>query len=239
MKRRKHALSLSGVISVSEHVMKIHDESEIFSPSCDRRIIHNANVPQNSIEYNFDPSQKIRIGFIGYGSKYKGLPVLVRAFDRMKYLNSKLVIAGKIDEDVSSVITVASRNQDITLLGFCEARTFYEQVDVVVVPSIREEPFGLVVIEAKANGLPVIASDIGGIPEALGGSDCGWLTAPGDFLALSRLLDSVSRQPDQLRIKGRAAFDSVQKWTFEDFGRAYEAAYLSAVDRSQAKPLGK
>jgi glycosyltransferase involved in cell wall biosynthesis len=57
-----------------------------------------------------------------------------------------------------------------------EMRSVYSRASVVVVPSLWEEAFGRVVVEAHANGIPVIASSVGGIPEALG--DGGLLLAP-------------------------------------------------------------
>lgn len=44
-------------------------------------------------------------------------------------------------------------------------KTFFEKVDFLVVPSIWEEPFGRVIVESFSSNTPVIASNIGGIPE--------------------------------------------------------------------------
>ena len=49
-------------------------------------------------------------------------------------------------------------------------KDFYRHIDLLLVPSIGAEGFGLVIPEAAANGIPVIANRIGGIPEALGDS---------------------------------------------------------------------
>jgi glycosyltransferase involved in cell wall biosynthesis len=67
----------------------------------------------------------------------------------------------------------------------------YAEADVLVLPS-RLETFGMVVTEALARGLPVIAADVGGVPEALGatveGVRPGLLVPPGDARALSEAL---------------------------------------------------
>jgi glycosyltransferase involved in cell wall biosynthesis len=63
--------------------------------------------------------------------------------------------------------------------------------DVVVVPSIYEEPFGRTVIEAMSTGRPVIASSVGGIPEILTGGLAELLVAPGDAGALAAKLAEV------------------------------------------------
>jgi glycogen(starch) synthase len=58
----------------------------------------------------------------------------------------------------------------------------------VVVPSVWQEPYGLVAAEAVALGRPVVASDVGGLPEACGGRAV--LVPPGDVAALAAALDS-------------------------------------------------
>lgn len=49
-------------------------------------------------------------------------------------------------------------------------KTFYGDISLLIVPSLVEEAYTRVVLEAAVNGIPVIANDIGGIPEALGNS---------------------------------------------------------------------
>ena len=83
----------------------------------------------------------------------------------------------------------------------------YATADVLVLPS-RRESFGMVVVEALARGLPVIASSVGGVPEALGtlpgGRRAGILVPPGDAGSLGR---AVRRwlDDDALRTSLRAA----------------------------------
>ncbi len=72
--------------------------------------------------------------------------------------------------------------------------------DLVVVPSVWEEPFGRTVIEGMATGRPVIASAVGGIPEILGGEFGRFLVPPGDVPALTarirELLDWREQEGD-------------------------------------------
>lgn len=81
----------------------------------------------------------------------------------------------------------------------------YAAADVLVLPS-RAETYGMVVTEALSRGLPVIASDVGGVPEALGvtadGTRPGLLAPPGDVAALAatlRLWLSDADRRDALR----------------------------------------
>lgn len=83
----------------------------------------------------------------------------------------------------------------------------YDRADLLVLPS-HAETYGMVVTEALARGIPVLASDVGGIPDALGrtpnGEQPGLLVPPGDEAALATALRSWRDDPD-LRKRLRAA----------------------------------
>lgn len=93
----------------------------------------------------------------------------------------------------------------------------YAASDVVVLPS-RAESYGMVVTEALARGIPVVASDVGGVPEALGDTSAGrpgLLVAPDDPAELAVALrgwltDAALRH--QLRVAARLRRDSLERW---------------------------
>jgi glycosyltransferase involved in cell wall biosynthesis len=74
----------------------------------------------------------------------------------------------------------------------------YQAADVCVVPSVALEGFGLVVLEALACGTPVIASDTGGLPEALAGLDPSLIIPAGDRAALAARLQAAYRSDRSL-----------------------------------------
>jgi 2-deoxystreptamine N-acetyl-D-glucosaminyltransferase/2-deoxystreptamine glucosyltransferase len=79
-------------------------------------------------------------------------------------------------------------------------------LDVLVLPSVYEE-MGSVLTEAMAAGLPVVASDVGGIPEVVRHGETGLLVPPGDVDALAAALDRVVAEPglrDRLAAGARA-----------------------------------
>lgn len=84
----------------------------------------------------------------------------------------------------------------------------YRAADVFVCPSIYDEPFGMVNVEAAAAGLPVIASAAGGIPEAVIHERTGLLVAPGDASALS---DAIRRLVSDHLLRFRLA-DQARVW---------------------------
>ena len=95
----------------------------------------------------------------------------------------------------------------------------YREADVFVHPT-REDCFPLVILEAMSAGLPVVASEEGGIPDEVLDGDTGFLSRPGDAADLASCLEKLLTNPP-LRMKmgkeGRQRFDSLfRKTGFED-----------------------
>ncbi len=95
----------------------------------------------------------------------------------------------------------------------------YSSADVLVLPS-RAETYGMVVTEALARGLPVVAADVGGVPEALGygadGIQPGLLVPPGDAAALGDALRAWLEDADlrrRLRRAARERRESLAGWS--------------------------
>jgi len=72
-----------------------------------------------------------------------------------------------------------------------ETLALYKQAAVVVVPSVWEEPFGLVAVEAMATGVPVCASRIGGLADIVRHGETGFLFTPGDAAELAEQLNTL------------------------------------------------
>jgi glycosyltransferase involved in cell wall biosynthesis len=130
----------------------------------------------------------------------KGHDLLLDALTTISDLTWSCVCVGRLDRDPAFVDALRRRAQDNGLgvrvkfpgpLSGTELDRSYAAADVMVFAS-RAETYGMVVIEALARGLPVIAADVGGLTEALGhgaaGSRPGLLVAPDDAAALGAAL---------------------------------------------------
>ena len=95
-----------------------------------------------------------------------------------------------------------------------------------MLPSVWAEPFGLVVIEAMSGGTPVVASDIGGIPEIIQYGISGLLVSPGDTEALREALSALLADPARRRAMGEAA-----RRRSNDFAAATVVPHLESLYR--------
>ena len=80
----------------------------------------------------------------------------------------------------------------------------FRALSVLALPSKEPEPFGLVLLEAMACGVPVVATDHGGPSEICVAGETGLLVPPGDSGALAEALSSLLRDPARAEALGRA-----------------------------------
>lgn len=113
----------------------------------------------------------------------------------------------------------------------------YPEFDLVVHFSTRAEPFGRVVVEAMASGVPVVAARAGGPTEIIEDGLSGWLVPPGNVAALARCLVTVMGSEDRSAV-GRAARLVVEQRFSADRCAAAVAAVLRGVGASSASGRG-
>lgn len=135
--------------------------------------------------------------FVGRLERRKGLELLVRAFVELRSARPdvRLVIVGDGPErDRCQALLPARLRADALFLGHVDQQTLprvYASGDVVVVPAVGGESFGIVLLEAMAAGRPVVASDIPGFRALLRDGIDGRLVPPGDVHALTRALEAL------------------------------------------------
>jgi len=92
----------------------------------------------------------------------------------------------------------------------------YQNADIFAAPPIWQEPFGLVAVEAMATGLPVVASDVGGLRDIVTDGETGYLFANGNFIELADKLEKLLDDAD-LRMKmgtaGRRRVKNSYDWS--------------------------
>ncbi len=97
--------------------------------------------------------------------------------------------------------------------------------DLLVVPSTGPESFGIVIVEAYAFGKPVIASQIGGIPEVVREGETGFLVPPGDVNELAKVIQEVARNPDMLKPMSEACLEEARSYSSNRITNKYLEFY--------------
>lgn len=137
---------------------------------------------------------RLKVLFIGFFIRNKGVLDLLK-FAQLQKENSdyKFYFAGMGDLE-AEIKNASERNPDgVELIGWLDEvgkAKAYQEFDVLVLPSYREG-MPIVILEAMAAGLPVVATDIAAIPEQIENGVGGLLYCPGDFSGLNRCLEQM------------------------------------------------
>lgn len=118
------------------------------------------------------PGDPLRIGYVGTIADYKGLEVIVRAANRIADLPCEIQIHGALDWFPQFVERIRGecKNPNVKWMGGFPAERGPEVlagIDVLVVPSLWYENAPVTILEAFREGIPVVASDLGGMKESL------------------------------------------------------------------------
>ncbi|MGI8749467.1 MAG: glycosyltransferase family 4 protein [Thermoleophilaceae bacterium] len=158
-----------------------------------------------------DP-EAFTVALVGRISDWKGQDVLARALAEpaLAEIAALGVVAGDAVAGTNEEQRLDALAAQLGVAGRLRRLGFRDDVDVVlgaadvlVVPSTRPEPLGLVALEAAAAGLPVVASAHGGITEAVIDGETGTLVAPGDPRALAVALRALADEPRRRTQMGR------------------------------------
>ena len=138
----------------------------------------------------------------------KGVQRIINALAILenRHPDLRLVVAGEgpYRDELKSRARQAGVAKRLSLLGFVPQTRlagFYALGDLAVFPSMGEEALGLAIAEAMACGRPVVASDLGGVPEVVG--DCGLLVPAKDDQALAAAIDDLLGDPARREVLAR------------------------------------
>ncbi|MGI4798695.1 MAG: glycosyltransferase [Janthinobacterium lividum] len=172
----------------------------------------------------------LRLGFLGRLDQSKGLENLIAAVKRMSPDAATLRIAGSgLATYVDDLRRVAAGAPNITFVGHVDPAEFFPTLDLLVVPSVWEEPLGRVFHEALAYGVPSLASPLGGLAEAIIDGQTGFVLADvGSDALFERLhvLATVSWNREAMSEACRAA---AAAYAPTRIARQYEAVLEAVV----------
>lgn len=169
--------------------------------------------------------------FVGRHDDRKGLSVLLAAFTRLSETMSeaKLTIVGSRPEEVrlpEALLSSVEVRGVVSEEGLIRAM---HSASVLCAPSVGAESFGMVLIEAMAAGLPVLASDIPGYDVVVTPGKDGVLVPPGDPGALASGLENLLRNHSLRESLSRAGISTARRYDWSRIAAAMEEVYDSVL----------
>lgn len=172
--RRNATQYVDGVIGISQFILNNH--RDLF-PNAVQFVIPNAVPATTNITHKEKIKNIHRFGYMGRLEPEKGITEVLKTFQQLPE-NYQLLVAGSGKADFEANLKAEFSSNRIKFLGWVDAESVYAQIDFAIIPSMWNEPFGRVVIEAYAQGVPVIASARGGLSELVNEGSTGYLFEP-------------------------------------------------------------
>lgn len=195
-----------------------------------KAVCNGLNVKEKP-EPDFDSIQKIRkeffkaqadeilIALVGRINSWKGQQLLLEAFNKIanKYQNTKLVFIGSappnqefFETDLREKIVSYQLSDRVIVIPFQgNIWSFWDAIDIAVVPSTEPEPFGMVAIEAMLAKKPVVAANHGGLTETVVNKETGLLFEPNNAQELADAISILIEDKNKRILFGEKGYERV------------------------------
>ena len=188
-----------------------------------------AYAGSNAVEQDgqADPAryQKKHILFVGIDWERKGGLDLVKAFElvRRSHPDATLTIVG------SSPTVNIPNCRIIGRVPVDKVGAYFQEASIFCLPT-RLEPFGIVFIEAMSSRLPVIASNVGAIPDFVQDGTTGFLTHPGDVQGIANALNALLSDPQKCQQFGEGGYKLAQtRYSWNAVGAVVKKHILEVI----------
>ncbi|WP_324715309.1 glycosyltransferase family 4 protein [Carboxydochorda subterranea] len=231
--RRRASAAVDAVVATSDFLLRLHEWLGYFPGASIREVVPNAD--EGPVDGPERPplagqDRPVRFGFLGRLEPAKGVEVLLRALHAVGVPGWEAWIAGRGSPEYLRRLQRLCPSTGVRFVGFVQPGWLLAQIDVLVVPSLWHEPFGRVVVEAYAHGVPVVAARRGALPELVEHGRTGWLFDPERPDELAALLARIVKDPSCLAPLARTAARARSR-----FGVAtVTQAHLEIYDRLQS-----
>ena len=156
------------VVGVSQYVLTRLTNLGYFKSS-KQYVIHNARQFEDiPMKQSWNGKEPLQIGYIGTLSKVKGVQWLIRSFMELD-INAIFFFFGKgeSEEYENYLKQLASSDKRISFSGYVKSKDHYQQIHLSIIPSLWPDTFPTVAFESCAYHVPVIATNVGGLPEII------------------------------------------------------------------------
>ncbi len=192
--------------------------------------------PRRTASEPFPTDRPVVVGTVAYLSPEKGLRYLVEAAslipDVHKRIRFVVVGDGECLQELTEQVEQRKLGDVFHFAGFhSDTFQFMKSFDIFALPSLSEG-LSSAILEAMATSLPIVATEVGGIPELVKNGDNGLLVAPGDPVALAHAIQYLVDHPDVAKRMGEHGRDRMElQFTLERKIRETEQICSQLLDR--------
>jgi len=195
------------------------------TPDSDRKITvipFGVIVPPEIVRPPLSPP--VKVCFLKTHRPKYGPDILLRALAQVKEVVPEITLSiageGGLTQRLKQMTSELNLGENVRFVGFVpnpEVYTFLRQHHIMVMPSVMDsESFGVAALEASACGRPVIASNVGGVPEVVLDGTTGILVPPKDPDKLAKAIIKLAQDVEVREKMGRAGYEFVkQRYSWE------------------------
>jgi glycosyltransferase involved in cell wall biosynthesis len=218
---------LTTLVAVSDYIRSRHVEYGIVEAK--DAVVLRLGADTSNARLRSPGPGRLCVGFIGALAPHKGVRTLLSVFEDAPDGWTLVVAgAGQLEREVARTV---SRLPHVRFLGHVSGaakEAFFEEIDVLAIPSEWEEPAALVGTEAAARGIPLVVSDRGGIPEL---PEARVFTAR-DAASLRDALAWYAGEPDRVETVSRRLLEHAPTLSWE----AHASGLLGILDDAAGQP---
>jgi glycosyltransferase involved in cell wall biosynthesis len=224
---RKYSKCVDTVVGISNYVLDRHIGKNFFPESTREVIFNPINIENNMTKLK--TNEPVIFGYAGLLTKSKGIEVLLDTFKNNTDLPALFVFGSGENKQYESFLLQKYQTEKIKFFGYKKTEEIFKVIDALIMPSLWQEPFGRIIIEAYYYGVPVIASSRGGIPEIVEDGKTGLLFDPFKEDDLTEKIRILIKNPGILVQMSKKCSEVLKKFESGKITNKYLEVYKKAI----------
>ena len=231
--RRGPSKMVDAVIGNSEFILRRHRQYGLFEGVKIAKAIYNAWHAQDAaLRRSSARGGVLRLGFMGNLTEAKGLPQMLASL-RPLLVQDRVRVSVAGTGDAEFVVPLKQQySTNVEFLGWTSSEELLDGVDMLVVPSLWEEPLSRTIFEAYRRGVPVLASCRGGHPEVVDQGVSGYCYEPDSADELALIVQQFVEHPNLLERLSQGAQAAAERFSPQRLAGEHLALYERVLDAS-------
>lgn len=210
----------------------------IYLPFCKDKIVKNDIEESEDTLSILEDINGMKIGYVARLSEEKGHTYLIQALpivlEKFPYIKLILAGSGRDENKLKNQVNSLGIDEHIIFLGHINnVFKFLEHIDLFVLPS-RSDALPVAIIEAMSVGLPIVATNVGGIPEMIENDKTGILVSPQDSEELANAIIYLLSNPTKAKEMGLSGKKvALEKFTELEYVKKYKKLYENLINQKE------